>query len=538
MADFSITSTTPAVASATTPPASRPADNGRDRSDDRVKFDDHLKRADRPSDSPAAKRASSRDDASSKTDSDDSNSASSDAAPAASQDAHVDRKPATDKPDRHERAGAKKDPNDDRHKEQPTSDAGSQATATVVTVEQAAATPVDEVTIAAQETAEPTNQTPAATTDTAGTTQKNVAVQQAATPVTIATRTDGKVSPKATTTDEVKAEVAEEAQPTAENATSAKPLPRFAPASLQTLKDTLAANQRTAQVAPAANSTNTTQSPAVNSAATAQAAAGGAQPVVTIVSATHSLPGETVDTHEPEKTSTSVLSDQVQVAAVTVSVQTALVTTDITSSAPIDATTDATSDAKRADTHKDPITPTDPTPKTPPAASNDGPASNRFQINLPGHGELRSDGVSEVDRVRFVQRVARAFRAADEDGGQVRLRLNPPELGALKLEITMKAGVMTAKLETETPAAKSMLLDNLPALRERLAEQNIKVEKFDVDVMDRQPGGMPDASPDNTGRGARPPRAFAGAGVSDDSTEGVPLGGRVFVDSGQLNVVI
>jgi flagellar hook-length control protein FliK len=43
-------------------------------------------------------------------------------------------------------------------------------------------------------------------------------------------------------------------------------------------------------------------------------------------------------------------------------------------------------------------------------------------------------------------------------------------------------GVMAVKLEAETPAARNALLDNLPALRERLAEQNIRVEKFDVDI--------------------------------------------------------
>ena len=51
---------------------------------------------------------------------------------------------------------------------------------------------------------------------------------------------------------------------------------------------------------------------------------------------------------------------------------------------------------------------------------------------------------------------------------------------------------MTARIEAESSAARSLLLDNLPALRERLADQNIRLEQFDVDLMQRQPGGMPD----------------------------------------------
>ena len=64
---------------------------------------------------------------------------------------------------------------------------------------------------------------------------------------------------------------------------------------------------------------------------------------------------------------------------------------------------------------------------------------------------------------------------------------------------------MSAKVEVETAAARNVLLDNLPALRERLAEQDIRIEKFDVDV--RRDGGQ---ETDNSGpndRQARQTRA-------------------------------
>ena len=109
-----------------------------------------------------------------------------------------------------------------------------------------------------------------------------------------------------------------------------------------------------------------------------------------------------------------------------------------------------------------------------------------------------STGVSDVDRVRFVQRVARAFQAADEQGGSVRLRLSPPELGSMRLEVTIRDGVLTARMETETQAAKNLLLDHMPVLRERLAEQNIRVERFEVDLMQQHSGGLPDRPGENT----------------------------------------
>jgi flagellar hook-length control protein FliK len=102
----------------------------------------------------------------------------------------------------------------------------------------------------------------------------------------------------------------------------------------------------------------------------------------------------------------------------------------------------------------------------------------------------QSEGGPQIDRPRFVQRVEGALRAAQQRDGRVQVRLAPPELGSLRIELAVQNGVMTAKLEAETPAARNALLDNLPALRERLAEQNIRVEKFDVDIRrDSQSGG-------------------------------------------------
>ena len=97
---------------------------------------------------------------------------------------------------------------------------------------------------------------------------------------------------------------------------------------------------------------------------------------------------------------------------------------------------------------------------------------------------------SELNNVRFVQRVERAFAAMGDRGGTVRLKLSPPELGSVRMEITIHKGQMKARLEAETKEAKNLLLENLPALRERLAQQNIKIQKFDVDLRDPSSGGM------------------------------------------------
>jgi flagellar hook-length control protein FliK len=132
-----------------------------------------------------------------------------------------------------------------------------------------------------------------------------------------------------------------------------------------------------------------------------------------------------------------------------------------------------------------------PTPATPTAI---GGTQNQQPIQPhASHTEApvpSADGESHmptIDRARFVQRVANAFRSAQQNDGQIQMRLSPPELGSLKIEIAVRNGVLSANLEAETPDARRVLLDNLPALRQRLAEQDIRIDKFEVDI--RREGG-------------------------------------------------
>ncbi len=96
--------------------------------------------------------------------------------------------------------------------------------------------------------------------------------------------------------------------------------------------------------------------------------------------------------------------------------------------------------------------------------------------------------LTEADQTRLVNRVAKAFEAAQRRDGEIRLRLSPPELGSIRLEVKVGGGVLSARVEAETPAARALLFENLDALRERLAEYNIEVENFDIDLMNRQTG--------------------------------------------------
>lgn len=151
--------------------------------------------------------------------------------------------------------------------------------------------------------------------------------------------------------------------------------------------------------------------------------------------------------------------------------------------------------------------------------------------------------LSQADRMRLVQRVARAVQTAQERGGDLRLRLSPPELGSLRLQVRLTDGALSARIEADNPAAKQVLIDHLPALRERLAEQNIRVERFDVDLSNSGGGGasqMPQQRFDDAGnRGGRTvpgPSASAQNGLVGDET--VVRNAATVSDDGRLNVVV
>ncbi|MEO8498080.1 MAG: flagellar hook-length control protein FliK, partial [Planctomycetota bacterium] len=166
---------------------------------------------------------------------------------------------------------------------------------------------------------------------------------------------------------------------------------------------------------------------------------------------------------------------------------------------------------------------------------------SRFAQHLLGKAETassRGPSISDADQARFVDRVARAVQATGDRGGTLRLRLSPPELGALTLEVKVQGGAVTARVEADTPAARSLLLENLPLLRERLAEHGMRVDQFDVDLSDRHPGGFSDGLQQHDRQHEDRPRSKAAALKRDDMSPVISSDTPTKNDTEQLNVIV
>lgn len=171
-------------------------------------------------------------------------------------------------------------------------------------------------------------------------------------------------------------------------------------------------------------------------------------------------------------------------------------------------------------------------------SSESAPVISRLSQQLLSSVERgQSPPPPDVDPSRFVHRVATAVQASRRDDGEISLRLSPPELGSLRVEVKVGRGMLTARIETETHSARTLLIDNLPLLRDRLAEQGIHIERFDVDVPDRQSGDLSNAASDQQ-RERSPTNHTQRNRESNAPSVGQPESGPQTQATSQLNVII
>jgi flagellar hook-length control protein FliK len=72
------------------------------------------------------------------------------------------------------------------------------------------------------------------------------------------------------------------------------------------------------------------------------------------------------------------------------------------------------------------------------------------------------------------------------DGGSMHIRLDPPELGALAVQIDVRDGVVTASFQTSNDEATRLLSHSLGQLRHTLESAGVSVEKLQVQQTPRE----------------------------------------------------
>lgn len=90
----------------------------------------------------------------------------------------------------------------------------------------------------------------------------------------------------------------------------------------------------------------------------------------------------------------------------------------------------------------------------------------------------------------FDQVVTQISGSTNGESGRMVLRLQPAELGSLKLEIMIEGDRVRANFHAQSQQVQEVLERNLPQLRNALAEQGLKIDQFQVNVDQRQQGGQ------------------------------------------------
>ena len=74
------------------------------------------------------------------------------------------------------------------------------------------------------------------------------------------------------------------------------------------------------------------------------------------------------------------------------------------------------------------------------------------------------------------------------DGGksEIKLLLNPPELGTLKLEFAIEGDNLETKITVERSAVKEVIEKDIPRLRELISNADIDVGKLDVSLQEKE----------------------------------------------------
>ncbi|WP_237226827.1 flagellar hook-length control protein FliK [Rubinisphaera sp. JC750] len=88
----------------------------------------------------------------------------------------------------------------------------------------------------------------------------------------------------------------------------------------------------------------------------------------------------------------------------------------------------------------------------------------------------------DANKPGFAEKLSSYMQSAAESGKSLRIRLNPKELGVLQIEVQRVDGQTTARLEVETPAARSIVMEQLHMLRDSLQSQGIRLDQLEVEL--------------------------------------------------------
>jgi flagellar hook-length control protein FliK len=99
---------------------------------------------------------------------------------------------------------------------------------------------------------------------------------------------------------------------------------------------------------------------------------------------------------------------------------------------------------------------------------------------------------------QIIEQVAYALQVGHAGGQEMQLQLSPPDLGSLQINVSVHDGVLSARLEAQSPTTQQILVDNLSQLKNSLTQQGVAFDRIDVRLAGSQTGSSSSGSAESS----------------------------------------
>lgn len=144
-----------------------------------------------------------------------------------------------------------------------------------------------------------------------------------------------------------------------------------------------------------------------------------------------------------------------------------------------------------------------------PGAPSGDPAAVKLEVGAAGRSgpadpaALKGPAVprtAATDRTEVVERIVRAAKLARQQGeAHIKIVMRPPELGRVRVDLSVRNHVLTARLSADRPGAAELVQSNIGALRDALEQQGLRVGELRVSVDGDASGSSPRHASDGHG---------------------------------------
>jgi flagellar hook-length control protein FliK len=108
-------------------------------------------------------------------------------------------------------------------------------------------------------------------------------------------------------------------------------------------------------------------------------------------------------------------------------------------------------------------------------------------VNATGSGQASTEKINAVSADKIIGQVTSEIKeAATNDGGRVKITLNPPSLGKLEMDVTVRNGKVEVVLVADNKDVQQILNAHIDKLKGSLQNQGLTIDRCDVFMQDKR----------------------------------------------------